>query len=186
MRPTVTRKIRHRAGNTTWRSMRNERLKFSPGLRTVPSITSPTSNPRCCNRIRVDATPDTLAFDRPQCMFRTGKLKGGRMATTEELAATVEGQTVPGEFVKTARRRADKTALRRKTPDGRWAEVTWQEYADRAARVAGGLANLGVQRGERVVLMLRNRPDFHVIDIGVLLAGAGAVPALQATSSRSD
>jgi long-chain acyl-CoA synthetase len=94
------------------------------------------------------------------------------MATSDELAAAVEGQTIAGEFAKTATRRADLTALRWRTPDGGWGEWTWRDYAERAARVAGGLAALGVQRGERVVLMLRNRPDFHVIDMGVLLAGA--------------
>jgi len=94
------------------------------------------------------------------------------MATSDELAAAVEGHTIPGQFAKTAARRADLTALRWRTPDGGWGECTWRQYADRAARIAGGLAGLRVQRGERVVLMLRNRPEFHAVDMGVLLAGA--------------
>jgi len=104
------------------------------------------------------------------------------MATSDELAATVEGHTIPGEFVKTAARRADLTALRWRTPEGGWAEMTWREYADRAARVAGGLRALGVQPGERVVLMLRNRPEFHVADIAVLLAGATPISIYNSSS----
>src|SRR5881227_2333570 len=104
------------------------------------------------------------------------------MATSEELAAAVEGHTVPGEFVKTAARRADLTALRWRTPDGGWGEWTWRDYAERAARIAGGLAGLGVQRGERVVLMLRNRPEFHVIDMGVLLAGGTPISIYNSSS----
>jgi len=104
------------------------------------------------------------------------------MATSDELAATVEGHTIPGEFVKTAARRADLTALRWRTPEGGSAEMTWREYADRAARVAGGLRALGVQPGERVVLMLRNRPEFHVADIAVLLAGATPISIYNSSS----
>ena len=37
------------------------------------------------------------------------------------------------------------------------------EYADPVARAAGGLQPLGVAPGERVVLMMRNRPEFHVV-----------------------
>jgi long-chain acyl-CoA synthetase len=97
------------------------------------------------------------------------------MATSEELAAAVRGHTVPGQFVKTAARRADLTALRWRTADGGWGEWTWRDYAERAARAAGGFAALGVERGERVVLMLRNRPEFHVADMGALLAGTTPV-----------
>jgi len=104
------------------------------------------------------------------------------MATSDELAAAVEGQTIAGEFARTAARRADLTALRWRTADGGWGEWTWREYAERAARVAGGLAGLGVGRGERVVLMLRNRPEFHVTDIGVLLAGATPISIYNSSS----
>ena len=104
------------------------------------------------------------------------------MATNEEVAGAVEGQTVASEFVKTARRRADLTALRWQTADGGWGEWTWAEYADRAARIAGGLVALGVRPGERVVLMLRNRPEFHAADIGVLLAGATPISIYNSSS----
>jgi len=104
------------------------------------------------------------------------------MATSDELAAAVEGQTIPGEFVKTANRRADLTALRWRTADGGWGELTWREYAEQAARVAGGLTALGVQRGERVVLMLRNRPEFHVADMAVLLTGATPISIYNSSS----
>src|SRR5438045_6843122 len=108
--------------------------------------------------------------------------RGKRMATSDELAAAVEGHTIAGEFAKTAARRADLTALRWRTPDGGWGELTWRDYADRASRVAAGLAGMGVQRGERVVLMLRNRPEFHVIDMGVLLAGGTPISIYNSSS----
>src|SRR5947207_5724079 len=48
--------------------------------------------------------------------------------------------------------------------------------------MAGGLARLGVERGERVVLMLRNRPEFHVIDMAVLLTGATPISIYNSSS----
>ncbi|HWD05844.1 MAG TPA: AMP-dependent synthetase/ligase [Kribbella sp.] len=51
-------------------------------------------------------------------------------------------------------------------------ELTWAEYARRAERAAGGLARLGIGRGDHVVLLLRNRPEFHVADVACLLLGA--------------
>ena len=74
--------------------------------------------------------------------------------------------------------RPDESAFM--TIDGeRW---SWREYGDRAARFAGGLRQLGVQRGDRVVLMLRNRLAFHVADTGALLAGATAISIYNSSS----
>ncbi len=62
-------------------------------------------------------------------------------------------------------------ALRSKDGDG-WQESTFAEYAEDACRVAAGLQELGVGRGDRVVLMMRNRPEFFVADMAALLVGA--------------
>jgi long-chain acyl-CoA synthetase len=68
----------------------------------------------------------------------------------------------------------DDVALRGGTADDalQW---TWAEYADRACRLAAAFRALGVRRGDRVALMLRNRPEFHVADMAVLLAGGTPV-----------
>jgi long-chain acyl-CoA synthetase len=65
----------------------------------------------------------------------------------------------------------DDVAVRWKDGDD-WKEWTFAEVADLVARVAGGLKAQGVQRGDRVVLMMRNIPHFHVIDVAVLMLGA--------------
>src|SRR3954452_24940979 len=75
-------------------------------------------------------------------------------------------------------RHPDAVALRTLEGDA-W---TWRDYADRAARFAGGLAALGVGRGDRVVLMLRNRLEFHVADLGTLLLGATAISIYNSSS----
>ncbi|MFG2972494.1 AMP-dependent synthetase/ligase [Streptomyces sp. NPDC048331] len=50
--------------------------------------------------------------------------------------------------------------------------LTWTQYAERVASVAGALRHLGVRRGEPVALMLTNRPEFHVVDCAALHLGA--------------
>ena len=79
-------------------------------------------------------------------------------ATREEIDRAAAGQTVPGRFLTTVAEHPEQVALRWKTADGGWAEWTYAEYADRVARATTGLAELGVAKDDRVVLMLRKRP----------------------------
>lgn len=103
--------------------------------------------------------------------------------TREELDHLVDGRTVAGQFVTTVRARPGEVALRRRSGDG-WDDWTWSEYADRAARMAAGLTGLGVTRGDRVVLMMRNRPEFHVADVACLLAGATPISIYNSSSAE--
>ncbi len=56
------------------------------------------------------------------------------------------------------------------------AELTYRELWDRAARVAGGLRSLGVERGDRVGIRLPNGTDWVLAFWGAQLAGAVTVP----------
>jgi long-subunit acyl-CoA synthetase (AMP-forming) len=64
---------------------------------------------------------------------------------------------------------ADRVALR---DHATGAELTWAAYGAAVERVAGGLAALGVERGDTVALMLRNRPEFNVVDAAAMHLGA--------------
>jgi long-chain acyl-CoA synthetase len=98
-----------------------------------------------------------------------------------EIDARAEGRTVVSMFLDTVAATPDQVALRWKVGDG-WGELTWREYADQAARVAGALLAAGIGEGDRVVLMLGNRPEFHVADVGVLLAGATPISIYNSSS----
>ena len=54
-------------------------------------------------------------------------------------------------------------------------DVTWSELDGRAAALAAGLAGLGVRRGDRVGLLMANRPEF--LDVVVACARLGAIVA---------
>jgi long-chain acyl-CoA synthetase len=49
---------------------------------------------------------------------------------------------------------------------------TWREVGAAVERLAGSLTALGVSRGDTVGLMLRNRPQFNLLDAAVLHLGA--------------
>jgi long-chain acyl-CoA synthetase len=53
---------------------------------------------------------------------------------------------------------------------------TYQELDEEANRVAGGLASLGIGKGDRVAMMLPNIPEFVFSFFGIQKLGAIAVP----------
>ena len=48
-------------------------------------------------------------------------------------------------------------------------EVSWNQLRRRSAGIAGGLAKLGVGKGDTVAIMLNNRLEFMPIDLGVVI-----------------
>lgn len=95
--------------------------------------------------------------------------------TPEELAARVEGQVVGQWLLDAVAEDGDTVALRWRTGEDQWGEMTWSEVADQAARVAGTYASWGIGPGDTVALFLTNRPEFHPADLGALLLRAKAV-----------
>ncbi len=93
------------------------------------------------------------------------------MTTSEDISRAVAGQTVSTLFRDMVAARPDSVALRW-TDGDQPGQLTWAQYGEQAGRVAAGLLALGVRPGERVVLMMRNRPEFHVADLAVTLVGA--------------
>jgi long-chain acyl-CoA synthetase len=111
-------------------------------------------------------------------------MKGTAMAVTnDEIMQLVEGQTVPSAFLATVAAHGDDVALRWKDTDGdAWHEMTFGEYAARVAKVAAGLQALGIAPGQRIVLMMRNIPEFHVIDMATYFCGATPVSIYNSSS----
>jgi long-chain acyl-CoA synthetase len=85
--------------------------------------------------------------------------------TREALGAA----TIAQAFRITAAERAEEVAIRTK---GDAFSITWGELRERVDALAGGLAKLGVQRGDSVALMLTNRPEFHLCDLAAMMLGA--------------
>jgi long-chain acyl-CoA synthetase len=60
--------------------------------------------------------------------------------------------------------------------EARGPRVTYRQLWDRSARIAGGLRQAGVERGDRVAIRLPNGLDWCLAFYGIQLAGAIAVP----------
>jgi long-chain acyl-CoA synthetase len=104
------------------------------------------------------------------------------MTTSQELNDRIVGQNLAKRFLTNLDANADVEVVRWKDAAGAWHGWTMTELADVTARLATGLAGLGVGKGDTVVLMLRNRPEFHALDIAVLFLGATPVSIYNSTA----
>jgi long-chain acyl-CoA synthetase len=59
----------------------------------------------------------------------------------------------------------------RASPAGDWSTITWREVRERALELAAGFTALGLQPGQRVALMLPNRLEHVLADLGATHAG---------------
>ena len=101
--------------------------------------------------------------------------------SNDDIARSVAGKTIATNFLETVRQRPDSVAIRWATDSGA-VEVTYRDYAAQAAHLAAALADLGVEHGVRVVLLIRNRPEFHVADVATLLAGGTPISIYNSSS----
>src|SRR5262245_1102699 len=85
------------------------------------------------------------------------------------MATASTAPTVAEAFRRTVSEAPDRVAVR--TLDDA-VSLTWAELARRVDALAGGLAKLGVRRGDTVALMIGNRPEFHLVDLAVTTLGA--------------
>lgn len=104
--------------------------------------------------------------------------------TSDEIMKVVEGQTIVTEFLKTVEAHSDSVALRWMNADETWGEWTYGDYGQRAAEVAAGLRAHGVERGDHVVMMIRNTPEFHVVDMAVYMIGATPISIYNSSSAE--
>jgi acyl-CoA synthetase (AMP-forming)/AMP-acid ligase II len=55
-------------------------------------------------------------------------------------------------------------------------EITWQQFDQRAARIASALVERGIKKGERVALWMKNSIDWLEAYFGIIRTGAWVVP----------
>ncbi|CAA9504329.1 MAG: Long-chain-fatty-acid--CoA ligase [uncultured Sphingomonadaceae bacterium] len=77
----------------------------------------------------------------------------------------------------------DRPFLHRKI-DGAWRATSWAEAAQTVACLSDGLKKLGLQRGDRVMLVAENRPEWLLADLAIMAAGCITVPAYTTNTER--
>lgn len=68
---------------------------------------------------------------------------------------------------------------------GQWRTISWGEARDIVAALSAALIGIGIGRGDRVVLVSENRPEWCLADLAILAAGAITVPAYT-TNTQAD
>lgn len=84
--------------------------------------------------------------------------------------------SLPAVFFAKAAELGDRPFLWAKR-EGAWKAVTWKQAAEHVRALAQGLIALGVQPGDRLMLVSENRPEWAIADLAVMSAGAITVPA---------
>jgi long-subunit acyl-CoA synthetase (AMP-forming) len=81
----------------------------------------------------------------------------------------IDAGTFAEAFRITADNKADEVFVRTKGDD---VALTWGEMRERVDALAGGLAKLGLERGQTMAILLTNRPEFHIVDLAAVTLGA--------------
>ncbi|MBP6580581.1 MAG: long-chain fatty acid--CoA ligase [Sphingorhabdus sp.] len=86
-------------------------------------------------------------------------------------------------FLSRAALRGDRPFLGYK--DGsEWCTISWAETARRVAGLAKNLKAMGLKKGDRVMLVSENRPEWCIADLGIMAAGCVTVPTYITNTER--
>ena len=86
-------------------------------------------------------------------------------------------------FFARAAERGDRPFLWAKR-EGKWQSLTWAEAAQQVCLVAEALRALGLDAGDRVLLVSENRPEWCIADLAIMAAGCITVPAYTTNTER--
>ena len=68
--------------------------------------------------------------------------------------------------------------------DGEWVAISWAEAARQVAGLATALKAIGLNPGDRVMLVSENRPEWCLSDLAIMAAGCVTVPTYTTNTER--
>jgi len=86
-------------------------------------------------------------------------------------------------FLRRADELGDKPFLTAKR-DGAWRSQSWREVARQVCLLAESLRGLGLEDGDRVVIVSENRPEWAIADLAIMAAGCISTPAYTTNTER--
>ncbi len=78
----------------------------------------------------------------------------------------------------------DAPAMRWKEESGAWVTQSYAEVGAVVERLALGLIDLGIEKGDKVSILANTRPEWTYVDFAALSAGATVVPIYQTNSAE--
>ena len=106
---------------------------------------------------------------------QTSEVRGQTSEIGDRNSELTGHSTLPGLCLEAIARHNKPDAINEKR-EGRWVHISGKEFVGRVRHVALGLADLGIQPGDRVALISENRPEWSIADLAILSAGAVTVP----------
>jgi long-chain acyl-CoA synthetase len=100
----------------------------------------------------------------------SGADRGTRAATLSEMIAN-------------ATSKHGGTALKFKTDEGEWEEISYSALGENLKQVAKGLIALGIEHGDKVAIFSDTRADWTLCDLAAVSIGAVVAPIYQTSSS---
>jgi len=86
-------------------------------------------------------------------------------------------------FLDRARSRGDAPFLWARR-EGAWRSLNWKQASDQVCLIARSLRGLGLNPGDRVVLVSENRPEWCLADLAIMAAGLITVPTYITNTER--
>ncbi|GGN40951.1 AMP-dependent synthetase [Novosphingobium indicum] len=86
-------------------------------------------------------------------------------------------------FLKRAESRGNAPMLWAKR-EGEWVSLSWAEVARRVCLLAASLRRIGLQPGDRVLIVSENRPEWCLADLAIMAAGCVTVPTYTTNTTR--
>jgi long-chain acyl-CoA synthetase len=93
-----------------------------------------------------------------------------------ELQDIDNAQSLVGLFLARADERSDKPFLTTKR-DGQWLSMSYAEAARQVCLMARKLTEMGLNPGDRVMIVSENRPEWCLADLAIMAAGCVTTPA---------
>ncbi len=87
-------------------------------------------------------------------------------------------------FLTRAREQGETPFLSAKRGGGTWQSLSWAETARQVAALAQALRTLGLEPGDRVMLVSENRPEWCIADLAIMAAGCVTVPTYITNTER--
>ena len=103
-------------------------------------------------------------------------------STIAEIDALVVGATVPRRFLELVAADPSLPLFHSAADGGGWNVHRASDVEATASRIAAGLQRDGVAPGDRVLLMMRNRPEFHAYDLAAQFVRATPVSIYNSSS----
>ncbi|MCK4630600.1 MAG: long-chain fatty acid--CoA ligase [Bacteroidales bacterium] len=67
--------------------------------------------------------------------------------------------------------------------NGKWVKYSTQQYIDLSHAFSAGLLNLGFKKGDKIVTVSNNRPEWNFVDMGMAMIGVVHVPVFPSLST---